>query len=488
MRRSGILLPISSLPSPYGIGDFGMEARAFVDRLAYSGITLWQILPLQPVGYGNSPYQPFSSFAGEECLISPDMLVEDKMIDRKDLVATASGPAVDYGNVRRFKTGLLRRAFAGFEENDDFRKFAEQKWVYDYAVFMALKHRNGDRCWLDWNEEDRNWINGERKIPEGLEDEARLLMFSQYVFFDQWARLKKYANDRGVLIVGDIPYYVGIDSLDVWSCQECFKLDECGRPYVVAGVPPDYFSTTGQRWGNPIYDWKAMEKNGFRFMIDRIGYCTKLFDILRIDHFRAFDTYWEIPSSCPTAVEGKWVEAPGHAFLASLFKAYPDASIIVEDLGDLRKEVHLLRDSFGLMGMKVLEFALDPNETNNRFPDRRNMVLYTGTHDNAPIEGWFRSQEPAQQEGILSQLPSETAGERVSWRFVQMAFASIADYAIVQMQDVLGLGNEARLNTPGTLGSPNWEWHMTNFDGFDAMLDSLKELNRIAGRCPDGSR
>ena len=294
---------------------------------------------------------------------------------------------------RAHKEPYLRRAFTRFVPDENYEEFASQDWVYQYAVFITLKNKNGGVCWLDWEEDDRNWIQEQKgDFPEELEEEIQYQMFLQYTFFCQWMELKSYVNGLGIRVMGDLPFYVGLDSLDVWANAKNFLLDENFRPTYIAGVPPDYFSPTGQRWGNPIYDWDYMKKTDYRFWTERIGYNKALFDIVRIDHFRAFDTFWKIPADCPTAMDGEWVEAPGYEVFDQLLKLYPEIEIVIEDLGMLRPEVGVLRDHYGFKGMKIYQFSLDPKEENNDFPDRENLILYTGTHDNQTIKGciWVR--------------------------------------------------------------------------------------------------
>jgi len=388
MRDAGVLLPVSALPSRHGIGDFGKSSYEFVKKLKESGVKIWQILPLNPLGFGNSPYQPYSSYAGDELYISLELLKEEGLIrEIKDFRKDET--RIDYQAVRSFKEGYLREAFDAFRPTEDYDEFRRRDWVYKYAVFITLKKANNLRCWNEWPKEQREWIRDRKFNIEPYKNEIRYEIFLQYIFYKQWMALKKSANQAGIKIMGDIPIYVGIDSLDVWDNQECFLLDlEC-RPAFIAGVPPDYFSESGQRWGNPIYNWEFIKTRGFDLWVNRLSYAGELFDIVRIDHFRGFDTYWKIPASCPTAVEGEWVEAPGYELFEILSEKLPDVEIVAEDLGDLRPEVLKLRDHFGLKGMKVVQFTFDPNEKNNNFQDRENMIIYTGTHDNQTIRGWY---------------------------------------------------------------------------------------------------
>ena len=356
MRQVGMLMPVASLPGRHGIGDFGKESYNFVDLLKEAKAAIWQMLPLNPLGYGNSPYQPYSSCAGDEIYISLDKLCEEGLLKRvPDFHANASH--IDYQAVRAFKGKYLRKAFEKFKPDAGYRKFIKMEWVYNYAVFLTLKKQNNLVAWNEWPIKQQNWIKDHEYDLTPLKEDIEYEMFVQYEFYKQWMELKKYANKKGIKVMGDIPIYVGIDSLDVWSGQENFLLGADGKPTFIAGVPPDYFSATGQRWGNPIYDWDYMEKDGFRFWLNRLDYSSKLFDIIRIDHFRAFDSYWKIPAECETAVDGEWNYAPGYKLFDTIFKEMPDINIIVEDLGDLRPEVLELRDHYGFKGMRIVQFC-----------------------------------------------------------------------------------------------------------------------------------
>ena len=475
MREAGILLPLASLPNEFGIGDFGGSAYQFIDCIAAAGVQIWQILPLNPLGYGNSPYQPFSSYAGDDIYISLEKLCEYGLLTEEEKYEVPASDRILYEVVRKKKEPCFRIAYSRFQKDDGYTKFIEKEpWVRDYAVFCTCKKKYGYRCWTEWPEDAETELD---------EDEICFEMFLQYMFIKQWKELKSYANAKGIHIMGDVPFYVGLDSLDVWKNKENFQLDPQGYPIAVAGVPPDYFSSTGQRWGNPIYDWKKMKEEGYNFWIQRLQYSSDIYDLVRIDHFRAFDTYWKIPASCKTAIEGEWIEGPSYDFFDCLLKASPDIRIIVEDLGDLREEVYDLRDHYGFKGMKILQFAFDPNETNNRFPDRKNMVLYTGTHDNLPIQGWLDLQSADTKATIAETLKTKgIVCEDLAWGMVELANASIADIVIVPVQDILGLDAKARINTPGTVGSPNWEWKLENFFVFYEKLEALSKVLENTGR------
>jgi glycogen phosphorylase len=483
MREAGLLMPVASLPSDYGVGDFGKYSYQFIDFLKKTNMKIWQILPLNPLGYGESPYQPYSSYAGDELYIDLVKLYEDGLLKACPPAYRKDSTKIHYEDVRKYKEKFLKEAFKNFRPDSDYKEFVSQEWVYLYAVYLTFKKKNGLKCWNEWIPEHKNWII-DRVFDETVyEEDIRYEMFVQYQFYRQWMALKNYANGLGIKIMGDIPFYVGIDSLDVWGNQEDFLLDQDGHPIFIAGVPPDYFSSTGQRWGNPIYNWDNMKENGFRFWLNRIGYNAKLFDIIRIDHFRAFDTYWKVPASCETAIEGEWVEAPGYEFFDKLFKTYPDISIVAEDLGDMRPEVYELRDYYGLKGMKIIQFSFDPLESNNNFTDRENMIVYTGTHDNETILGWFENQPEAVQKEtdlVLYSLGYDTGS--IPHRFIRYTMDNIAETAIIPVQDVLELGNEGRINTPGTLGDPNWRWKLSSFDKLYEQADFLAEAVRLSKR------
>lgn len=474
MRKAGILLAVSSLPGRHGIGDFGKEAYQFVDMLEKSHVKIWQVLPLNPLGYGNSPYQPYSSNAMDELYISLDLLEEEGFIEHvKDF--HKNRVKVDYETVRKFKGELLRKAYSNFKPDTMYESFKDFSWVYPYAVFLTLKKHNGMRPWNEWNEEEKNWIYDQTLDLSEYEEDINYEIFVQYILYKQWHALKKYANSKGIALVGDSPIYVGIDSEDVYSHRENFLLDDDGRPEFIAGVPPDYFSETGQRWGNPIYDWEFMEKDHFSFWVDRLAYTSTLFDSTRIDHFRAFDTYWKIPASCPTAIEGEWVEAPGYALFDTLFEEIPELNLIAEDLGELREEVYTLRDHYHFKGMRIVQFTFDPYREEEE--DRENLIIYTGTHDNQTIRGWFNELEKDVQTTVRKRLKELGCNDRkIAHGFVKYTLASKAEYAILPMQDILNLDDSARMNEPGTIGSPNWEWKMNSFSAFEKELDKLKEM------------
>lgn len=483
-RVAGILMPVASLPSKDGIGSFGKEAYAFVDMLADMGIGVWQILPLNPLGYGNSPYQPFSSYAGDEIYIDLDILEEEGYLStaREPYEVGENPNRIEYEKARAYKTRHLQKAYKEFFDRNwylpDFVAFQKKDWVYPYAVFIALKKQNNLKCWNEWPKEQQDWILDREYNILHLQEEIRYQIFIQYMFFKQWMALKSYANGKNVKIMGDIPIYVGIDSLDVWSCREDFLLDAEGKPSFVAGVPPDYFSETGQRWGNPIYNWDNLQKKGFAFWVNRLKYSSELYDIIRIDHFRAFDTYWKIPATCDTAIEGEWVEAPGYALFDEIYKQMPDIQIVAEDLGDLRPEVLELRDHYNLLGMNIVEFSLlSPDAV------KEHQLIYTGTHDNQTVKGWYGDLDKETKAKVRKVLAKYgRPWESIAKKMVRFVYLSRACMAIIPLNDVIGLGDEARLNTPGTVGSPNWEWRLTDWTLLEKEKAGITKLVAKSGR------
>ena len=483
-RIAGILMPLASLPSDEGIGCLGADSYHFVDLLEAMGIRVWQLLPLTPLGYGNSPYQPFASCAGDPLYISLSQLVRDGLLPADEIPAPgACGGRIDYDAVRREKEPLLRIACDRFLETsaDDpsFRAFCSRDWVYPYAVFLALKRRNGLRPWTEWPKEQRDWIIDRKYDLEPLDGEIRRGAAEQFLFFRQWQALRRYANGKGIRVMGDLPFYVGLDSLEAWSRREDFLLDADGHPSFIAGVPPDYFNAEGQRWGNPIYNWAHMEADGFSFWMDRLRGSGELYDILRIDHFRAFDTYWKIPAESPTAVVGEWVQAPGRALFQKISRELPDLEIVAEDLGgDLTPGVHALRDDFGLMGMNVADFTLMSGEK-----PKKHQLAYTGTHDNQTARGFYESMPPEEQAKFRFALRRYgSAREPISKKMLRYVFFSDADMVIVPLADILNLGDEARLNTPGSVGSPNWEWRLTDWKGVERKRAFVRELTKLSHR------
>ncbi|MDD2923443.1 MAG: 4-alpha-glucanotransferase [Anaerolineales bacterium] len=491
-RSSGILLHLTSLPSPYGIGDLGSQAYRFVDWLSSTGCKLWQVLPLGPTGYGDSPYQCFSAFAGNPYLISPDDLLADGLLTPDDLIPLRDLPAqrVDFGLIIPRKLDLLRSAFSRYQSDpqkligafDQFR-VENAAWLEDYALFMALKESNGGGAWSGWDESLR--ARKKSALEKSRKELAEIISryeFYQFLFFRQWNKLRGYANERGIQIVGDIPIFVAYDSADVWAHPELFYLDKHGNPTVVAGVPPDDFSATGQLWGNPLYDWKAHKKEGYAWWLARVRSCLQIFDILRLDHFRGFAGYYEIPADAPTAEHGKWVKGPGKDLFSAIQKdlGEKELPIIAEDLGLVTPDVTELLATFNLPGMKVLQFAFSAPD-NPFLPHQYvpNCVAYTGTHDNDTARGWFESAQPHERE--FAQRYLRVDGGDFAWDLIRAVWASVANLAVAPMQDLLNLGGEARMNYPSRLGG-NWEWRMSEHDMNDELAGRLRELNWLYAR------
>lgn len=484
MRKTGILMPLSSLPSKTGVGEMGSEAFHWIELLKENGVKIWQLLPLNPVGYGNSPYQPYSSCAGDELYISLELLKEERLLKELPPAFREEATSLDYDVVRSFKEPYLRQAFENFrlqgrQNEPDYKKFMEQDWVYEYGVFRALKAENGGICWNEWKQEDKSWPEKRTALSEKTEKEVQYQCFLQYCFYCQWMNLKERANAYGIEIMGDVPFYVGVDSVDVWSGKKNFLLDQDGHPTFIAGVPPDYFSATGQRWGNPIYDWEYLKENQYQFWVDRIGYSSQLFDIIRIDHFRAFDTFWKIPASCSTAVEGEWIEAPGYEVIDTLNAKLPHIHLVAEDLGDLRPEVLELKNHYHLKGMKIQIFSM---ETKGKYAydsgeDMENTIVYTGTHDNDTLMEWYQNLTYAAKRKVRRFLARKGLKHgSFQDRMLAYILKSKAEYAIIPMADILGQGKEGHINTPGTVGSPNWEWRMPSFEQAEKKLAKYKKL------------
>lgn len=497
-RAAGILLHPTSLPGPYGIGDLGPSAHDFLDWLAETGCTLWQVLPLGPTGYGDSPYQCFSAFAGNPYLISPDFLLRDGFLHPNDLVEKVdfAQDRVDYGRIIPWKLNLLERAFIRFRSDPgparrDYERFCAENanWLPDYALFMALKEAYGGGAWSGWPAELR------RRDPAALAEAGRRhadalarFTFYQFVFFRQWQELREHARRSGIRIIGDLPIFVAYDSADVWVNPGLFHLDAEGRPTVVAGVPPDYFSPTGQLWGNPLYRWEVHRQTGYAWWLARFEAALKLVDIIRLDHFRGFAGYWEVPAGNSTAVHGRWVAGPGADFFRALerkleARSTPSSAllpIIAEDLGEITPDVVALREQFGLPGMKILQFGFSGPE-NPFLPHHYsvNCVVYTGTHDNDTAHGWYASAPSSERDFARRYLQTNEANFPAA--LVRAAWSSVAIFALAPMQDLLGLGTEARMNYPSRLGG-NWTWRMTA-DALSADLQRrLKELNYLYSR------
>ncbi|MCF2615771.1 4-alpha-glucanotransferase [Oscillibacter valericigenes] len=490
-RSSGILMPISSLPSPHGIGTLGAEARKFVDFLADAGQSWWQILPVGPTSYGDSPYQSFSAYAGNPYLIDLDLLCEDGLLTPAEVNAVSWGtdPArVDYSAIYNGRFPLLHLAMErGWERDaDKVKAFSEENdaWLPDYALFMALKRHFGMSAWTEWPDEDIRLRRPEAvaRYREELADDIRLFTYIQYLFFRQWEALRSYAHEKGIGIIGDLPIYVAMDSADVWADPRAFQLDERNVPAEVAGVPPDYFTADGQLWGNPLYDWDAMKADGYTWWIRRIAGASRLYDILRIDHFRGLESYWAVPYGETTAKVGRWVKGPGMDLMNVLTEKFPNIQFIAEDLGYLTPEVRQLLEDSGLPGMKVLQFAFDSREAANYLPHTypRHCVCYAGTHDNSTLMGWKDEAAPADIAMAREYLGLHDE-EGFNWGVLRGGQSSVADLFIAQMQDYLGLGSEARMNTPGILGG-NWQWRMLPGQITDELTARIARMTSLYGR------
>lgn len=491
-RSSGILLHPTSLPGPYGIGDIGPEAIKWIDFLSSAGCGLWQILPLGPTGYGDSPYQCFSAFAGNPYLISPDILIVDELLSPQDVDANfpLNAGRVDFEAVIPFKVDLLKKAYKHFKRKQpsrirsDFEKFKSQEahWLDDFALFMSIKEQHENRPWVEWPAPLRT------RQPKALtafieihSDDIDRHAFWQYIFFKQWGQLRAYAKEKSVKIIGDIPIFVAHDSSDVWSHPELFFLANVGQPTVVAGVPPDYFSPTGQRWGNPLYRWDVHSQDNYNWWIERLQAVLSLVDIVRLDHFRGFAGYWEIPGDEETAEKGKWVKGPGAAFFEEVEKVLGELPIIAEDLGEITPDVVELRERFNLPGMKILVFAFDSNADNEFLPHNftTNSVVYTGTHDNDTTMGWYKRVDENIRHFARRYLARE--GNDIVWDLIRAAWGSVSIFALAPMQDFLNLDNESRMNYPSTLGG-NWAWRMLPHQMTDYLAKRIFSLNDLYGR------
>lgn len=480
MKKAGILLPLQSLNGENGIGDFGKAAFDFIDIIKKSGFDMWQILPLNPLGYGNSPYQPYSSFAGDEIYISLDLLYEDGLLEKR-AEKIEQKERIDYNFVRKFKEKYLKIAYENFKKTKEnqtkaYEEFLKFDFVYNYGVFITLKKENNLRSWNEWPDEMKNWIVDKKFDLTAYEDKINYEIFVQYIFYKQWMKLKAYANENNIKIVGDIPFYVGLDSLDVWENQQYFKITKDGNPKLIAGVPPDNFSATGQRWGNPIYNWEKIKEDDFSFWINRLAYNGKLYDIVRLDHFRAFDTYWVIDSKNETAIEGEWFFAPGYELFEKIKKDLKDVEFIAEDLGEIRPEVFELRDYFNLKGMVIIQTDIRATEKNYIYAPE-NSICYTGTHDNKTIMDWFEDLSEEEKENINKLFQKiGIRNENIYDNFFEFAIRCDSEYVIIPLQDILGLGKEARINTPATLDEKNWSYKFKSMEKLKEKEEFLKEI------------
>ncbi len=492
-RESGILMGISSLPGKYGIGDFGKEAYGFVDFLERSAQSYWQILPLGPTGFGDSPYQSFSAFAGNPYFIDLDELVEIGFLEKSDIDSAgfAEDSRVDYSHIYKEKYRLLRLAFEKSKKalGNTLAEFYDDHswWLREFSVFMAIKDSQGGKAWSEWDEDLKHIGSPEVQEFEKKEsDRIDFWIFTQYFFLKQWLKLKLYANDKGIKIIGDLPIYVSEDSSDLWANPKYFKLDEDLKPITVAGVPPDYFTAKGQLWGNPIYDWSALEESGYDFWIKRIKQSILLYDTIRIDHFRGFESFWEVPYGAEDAVNGKWTKGPGMKLFNKIAQVFGDVDIIAEDLGFQTEEVVELIKATGFPGMKILQFAFDPEGDNDYLPHNhdKNCIVYTGTHDNRTVRDWIETAPKDSREYAIQYLKLDDDEEGYNWGLIRGAWGTNAYLAIAQMQDFLDLGEEGRMNEPATLGQ-NWTWRVLKEQLTDKLADRISRLTWIYRRCKD---
>ena len=488
-RECGVLLPISSLPSKYGIGCFSKSAYEFVDQLKAAGQGCWQILPLGPTSYGDSPYQSFSTFAGNPYFISLEDLIEEGVLTEKECDAVDFGSReddVDYEKIYKGRYKLLRKAYerSDISKNPDFVRFQQEQahWLGDYALFMAVKDRFEGIPWTEWAEDIRlRWNNALDYYRKELYFEIEFQEYMQFKFYEQWAKLKAYANRRGIRIIGDIPIYVAMDSADTWANPGLFKLDENNEPTQVAGCPPDGFSATGQLWGNPLYRWDVHKNTGFEWWIKRLAHCFNMYDVVRIDHFRGLESYWEIPADSETALNGKWVDGPKDEFFEVLIKTFgEEPPIIAEDLGIITDDVRALRDKFGLPGMKILQFAFE-DEDSNYLPYNQpyNCVCYTGTHDNDTTTGWYATASEKARDKVRRYM--NTDASQVSWDFIRTCFGSPARFAIIPVQDLFCQGSDCRMNTPGKADG-NWAYRMKKELLTSDVAKRLYDVTKLYGR------
>ena len=489
MRESGILMHITSLPGAYGVGTMGKQAFEFVDFLEEAGQGYWQILPLTPTGYGDSPYQSCSAYAGNHYLIDLDMLVEEGLLEKGEIEHIDwcwSETKADFGRLYNNRLNVLRLAYGRFRGGEAFDSFCVENssWLPDFALFMALKGKYQGQPWYSWEkglkfrDPDAIW-----NARQELKEEIRFYSFVQFLFFRQWNALRAYATEKGIRIIGDVPIYVPLDSVEVWSSPELFQLDQDLNPEAVAGCPPDAFSADGQLWGNPLYRWDLLEQDGFSWWIRRLGAAGKLYDMVRLDHFRGFEAYWAVPYGDTTAKNGKWIKGPGMKFMNALKQQLPELDFIAEDLGFLTQEVLDLRRESGFPGMKVLEFAFDSREPSEYLPHTytNNSVVYTGTHDNMTMRQWFETADPEAVE-YAAEYMNLTEKEGLVWGTIRTAMASVSDLCIIQMPDYLNLGGEARMNFPGTLSDSNWTWRVKDGIINKALAERILNLTKLYGR------
>ena len=491
-RASGILLPVSSLPSQYGIGCFSKEAYQWIDQLKEAGQSYWQILPLAPTSYGDSPYQSFSSFAGNPYFIDLEALIEEGVLTKEECDAEDFGDNasyIDYGKMYENRFTLLRKAYenSNIAQNPEFHRFVQENsaWLEDYALFMAVKKRFDGACWIEWAEDiKKRWGNAMDYYRRECYFDIEFYKYLQFIFKQQWDKLKAYANKNEIEIIGDIPIYVAFDSADAWASPELFQFDSDFQPCAVAGCPPDAFSADGQLWGNPLYRWDYHRNTGFDWWVRRMQHCFTMYDVVRIDHFRGFDEYYSIPYGDKTAVNGHWEKGPGIELFHTLNRKLGEKQIIAEDLGFLTPTVvQLLKDS-GYPGMKVLEFAFDPREKTNYLPHHydRNCVVYTGTHDNETLVQWYNGLDDLSREFSQEYMNcAHTPADEKYWDFIRLAMMSSANTCIIPVQDFMGLGAEARMNQPSTLGQ-NWKWRMNPTMLDKKLIDKIYQLCKLSER------
>lgn len=486
-------MPVFSLPSRYGIGCFSKEAYTFVDQLKKSGQSYWQVLPLGPTSYGDSPYQSFSTFAGNPYFIDLEALTEEGLLSRSECEACDFGSGdryIDYEEIYLSRFKILKKAFlrSDITKSGSFQNFERENafWLEDYALYMAVKGCFGAVSWNEWDDDIRmREPEAVRRYQVLLAKEIEFYKFIQYTFTQQWNKLKDYANGSGIRIIGDIPIYVALDSADSWSHPELFQFDENRTPVAVAGCPPDCFSATGQLWGNPLYDWDYHRKTSYAWWIRRMAYCQQIYDVVRVDHFRGLDEYYSIPFGEPTAENGCWEKGPGLALFQEMGRRMRKPHIIAEDLGFITESVRKLLSETGFPGMKVLEFAFDSREKSDYMPHNytRNCVVYTGTHDNDTVRGWYRDLNPHDKALSVEYMGNEKTEEReIHWDFIRLAMSSVADLAVIPIQDYLGLGSEARINTPSTIGK-NWRWRLREGEITPALVKKIARMTSLYGRC-----
>lgn len=497
MRKSGILLPIASLPSKYGIGSFSKEAYEFVDSLKAAGQSYWQLLPLGPTGYGDSPYQSFSAFAGNPYFIDLEKLVEQGLLTNEECEQMDFGDnerCINYEKLYLGRAEVLKKAYERFKEwhqdlgNAGLRDKLESELedeTKEYCFYMAVKNYFHERSWAEWDEDIKlRKPEAMETYQKKLEEEILFYEFQQMLFQEQWGDLKAYAHEQQVKIIGDIPIYVAFDSADAWAHPELFQFDEENQPVAVAGCPPDGFSATGQLWGNPLYRWEYHEETGYEWWMKRMAYCFKLYDVVRVDHFRGFDEYYSIPAGEETAMYGHWEKGPGISVFRKMEEVFGKVDIIAEDLGFLTPSVIELVENSGFPGMKVLQFAFDSREKSNYLPCyySQNCVAYTGTHDNDTIKGWYEKLEEEDKKLSVCYMDNaSTPEDEIHWDFIRLAQASVANLAVIPLQDYLGLGSEARINTPSTLGN-NWTWRMVKGEFTSSIIEKCRKMTKLYGR------